>query len=222
MRGLRYIFNSIKRTWIAILISSTFGIAIAILPFVFHEDLGSENYIFPKAFLVFTALYFAGITIMIGCRDISQNKLAPSYPIAREMYTKSVPIFISLMTTISMFIFIGVYFIFLWSISAETVQFSDTLMIACITCGTFFLCAPILIKIQVGVISAIYISIIPLVGIVMFAGAESDGFELPIWISAVIFIGVIIVGTAWTFVISKVLYRHRSVKQQMTACIYNR
>lgn len=221
MRGLRYIFHNLRHIPISMLVVSLLGIMVLIMPFAFHEELGSEDYIYPKLFISVTAVFFAILSILSGCRDISQNKLVASFPFAKELYTKSVPIFIVMSTLIANLILVGAYFIFLGNLDVESVHFSDTLVCAGITSGTFLLCSPLLVKFSGGgVLMCVYIPAIPSVGMVIFTGARSDGFELPIWVSIEIFISAIIIGTVWTFIISKVLYHRRKVKQQTTMCIY--
>lgn len=216
MRGLHYIFNSLKRKRIIMLIGSTFGIAVSVFSFVFHEKLGSEDYIYPKAFLVFMVVFLAILTVINGCCDLSQNKLAPSFPIARELYTKSMPAFISAAVIVFMAVFIGAYFLFLGSIGAESVQFADTLIIAGIVCGTFLLGSPIVMRSPVNGVALLYISMIPVAAAIILAGAKSNGFGLPIWIGAAILLGAVIAGTVWTFIFSKILYRRRSIKARFT------
>lgn len=212
MRGIRYIFNNLKRKRIIMIIGSVFGIAASTLPFIFHEELGSEDYIYPKAFLAFMAVFFSMMTALIGCRDLSYNRLTPSFPIAKELYTKSVPAFISVMAIAFMAVFIGAYFVFLGIIGAESVQFSDTLIISGIVCGTFLLGSPIIMNFQLGGIALLYISLIPLTDTVILKGVKSTGFGLPIWTGAAIFLGVVIAGTVWTFLMGRVLYRHRKIR----------
>lgn len=222
MRGLRYIFHNLRHIPISMLVVSLLGIMVLIMPFAFHEELGSEDYIYPKLFISVTAVFFAILSISSGCRDISQNKLVASFPFAKELYTKSMPIFIVMSTLIVNLILIGAYFIFLGNLGAESAHFSDTLVCAGIISGAFLLCSPLLVRFSGGgVLMCIYIPAIPLVAVVIPTGARSNGFGLPIWVSAGIFIGAIIVGTAWTFIINNILYHRRKVKQQPTACIYN-
>lgn len=216
MLGIRYILNSLKRKRIIMLIGSAFGIAVSVPSFVFHEELGSEDYIFPKAFLVFMAVFLAILTVINGCCDLSQNKLAPSFPIARELYTKSMPAFISAVTIGITAVLIGAYFLFLGIIGAEKVQFADTLIIAGIVCGTFLFGSPIIMRLPLNGITLLYIPMVPLGIAVILAGAKSNGFGLPIWAGAVIFLGAVIVGTVWTFIFSGILYRRRSIKARFT------
>lgn len=222
MHGLRYIFHNLRHIPISMLVVSLLGIVVLIMPFAFHEELGSVDYIYPKAFISVTAVFFAILSISSGCRDISQNKLVASFPIAKELYTKSMPIFIVISTLIANLILVGAYFIFLGNLGADSTHFSDTLFCTGIISGAFLLCSPLLVRFSgSGVIMCIYIPAIPLAGTVIFTGARSEGFGLPIWVSMGIFIGAIIVGTVWTFIINNILYRRRKIKQQVTACIYN-
>lgn len=216
MLGIRYIFNSLKRKRVIMIIGLLFGIAVSVFPFVFHEELGSEDYIYPKAFLAFTAWFFVTLTVTTGCRDLSQNKLVPSLPIARELYTKSMPAFISVISAVSMAVFIGAYFLFLGIIGAEKVQFADTLIIFGIVCGTFLLGSPIIMRFSLNGIAMLYISVIPVSAVIILTGAKSNGFGLPIWIGAAIFAGALIAGTVWAFAFSKILYRRRSIRIRFT------
>lgn len=216
MLGIRYILNNLKRKRVILLIGIAFGIALSVFPFVFHEEIGSEDYIFPKAFLVFIAWFIAVLAVTSGCRDLSHNKLVPSLPIARELCTKSVPAFISAVSAVSMVVFIGAYFLFLSVIGAESVQFADTLIIAGIVCGTFLLGSPFITRSPLNGIAMLYISVIPVAAAIILTNAKSKGFGLPIWAGAAIFLSALIVGTVWTFIFSRILYRRRSIKARFT------
>lgn len=216
MLGIKYIFNSLKRKRVIMLIGSLFGIAVSVFPFVFHEELDSEDYIYPKAFLAFAAWFFVTLTVTAGCRDLSHNKLVPSLPIARELYTKSMPAFISVVSAVITAVFVGAYFLFLGIIGAESVQFADTLIIFGTVCGTFLLGSPIIMRFPLNGIAMLYISVIPVSAVIILTGAKSSGFGLPIWIGAAIFTGALIAGTVWTFILSKILYRRRSIKVRFT------
>lgn len=214
MRSIRYIFNNIKRTHVMILIAFAIGIVVTTLPFVFHEELGNEDYIYPKSFLAFTAIFFTILTVTNGLRGIAQNKLVPSMPIARELYTKAVPAFISVTTAGIMAVLVGAYSLFLGIIGAETVQFADTLTIAGIALGAFLLGSPIIIYSKMYGIILLYVSMIPLAITIVLTKARSIGFGIPIWAGAAIFLGAIIIGTVWMFAVSRVQYRRR--KQSTT------
>ncbi|MBD5112774.1 MAG: hypothetical protein HDT42_09665 [Ruminococcaceae bacterium] len=216
MLGIKYIFNSLKRKRVIMLIGSLFGIAVSVFSFVFHEELGSEDYIYPKAFLAFTAWFFVTLTVINGCCDLSQNKLVPSLPIARELYTKSMPTFISVVSAAITAVFIGAYFLFLGIIGAESVQFADTLIIFGTVCGTFLLGSPIIMRFSLNGIAVLYISVIPVSAVIILTGAKSNGFGLPIWAGAAIFAVALIAGTVWTFIFSRILYRRRSIKVRFT------
>lgn len=214
-RGLTYIFKS----WLRFpkgLIAGTAVIAAAfmVLPFVMHEPLGEDDYMFPKIFLFMSGIFMTNMGILCGCRDLGANKLTPSMPIAKSMYTRSAPMFIVILGVGTPLVLLCAYFIFLGIIGAETVQFSDTLLMGAVVCGPLLIFMPLLARVPGGGLFGMYPSVLPVVLLMLFCGNEKkiNGFGVPLPISAGIFAAVLVLGTVWAFWISAVKYKKSDVK----------
>lgn len=202
MKGLKFLFASWKKMpvffWLGLGMSAVF----AVLPFVMHETLGSEDYLYPKIFLFFPSFFMAEIGLICGCRDIAANKLVRSFPIAKELYTKAVPTFILILTLGLSIVVMLAYFVFLGIIGAEECQFADTLIIAALIIVPELVFSPFFTLIPGGGAIMIYFVMAPTV-VMSFVGTHTlmfKGFGLPLWAAALIF-------TAATAVSVVLLYR---------------
>lgn len=189
MKGLKFLFASWKKMpvffWLGLGMSAVF----LVLPFVMHETLGSEDYLYPKIFLFFPSFFMAEIGLICGCRDIAANKLVRSFPIARELYTKAVPTFILILTLGISIVVMLAYFVFLGIIGAEERQFADTLIIATLIIVPELIAPPFFTTTPGGGAIMIYFVMAPIV-VVSMIGAHTTmhmGFDLPLWAAALIF-----------------------------------
>ena len=147
------------------------------------------------------------ITIAFGFRDLSA-KLVRSFPFAKQLYTKSVPLFTIILTLGTVLPIVTAYFIFLKTIGAETVQFSDTLIIGAVICFLLLLTTPIFATAKAGVIFSYCSVFIPIVILVELFGTKfKNGFGVPLTTAVLIFAATIVFGIGWAFIISSVKYK---------------
>lgn len=220
MRSLKLLFKSWYNMkaffWIAIVLSLAGGS----LPFIMHEALGSEDYMIPKMFIFFPMIMFAELGLICGCQNICANRLMRSVPIAKELYTRVVPTFIIILTVGASAVFVTAYFIFLGVIGAEEQHFSDTLVCGVIFFLPMLVLSPLAARVPGGGLMTIYAVFLPAI-IVIFIGGDKlkeNGFGLPLWASAAMLAGALVVGIAAAFWISAVRYKKsnvRIVQQQM-------
>lgn len=197
------------------------AVVIAVLPFVMHEPLGEDDYMFPKIFISVDGVFVTSMGILCGCRDFGANKLAPSMPIAKAMYTRSAPMFIVILGAGTSLVLLCAYFIFLGVIGAETVQFSDTLLMGAAVCGPLLIFMPLLARVPGGGLIGMYPSVLFVIVLMFVCGKEKKlyGFDVPLPISAGIFAAVLILGTVWAFWISAVNYRKCDAKVYNTEIV---
>lgn len=215
MRGLKYIFNSWKRMSVFLTVfTAVLGAAFAVLPFVMHQPPGDEDYIFPKTFMFFASVFMTTMGMICGCRDLAMNKLVRSLPIAKELYTRAVPTFIVILSAGLTVVLTGAYFVFLSIIGAEAGQFSDTLIIGAVLCGSVLIFMPLFVHFAGGGLLGIYPPIMAVTGVMLFCGKEvqQNGFGIPLPVSAAVFAAVMILGSEWAFWISAVKFRRTDVK----------
>ncbi len=196
--------------WIGIV----FSLVFAVLPFFFNEEFSTEDYMFPKMFIFFPSFFMTEIGLICGCRDIAANKLVRSFPIARELYTKSVPIYITLLTLGVSAISVTAYFIFLGIIGAEAAQFADTLIIGAIFIASELIASGFFAYIPGGGVIGVYVVALPLVLISTIGGNTlmRKGFGVPISTAAVIFTAAVTVSIVLMFIIARWRYQKSNIK----------
>lgn len=191
-----------------------FTAASALLPYLAHEHIGNEDYLFPKVFLFFPAMLLIEIMMILFIGNFTANKFVRSMPIARQLYTRTLPAFLTFFSLGLPIVLTGAYFVFLTNIHVRIGQFSDTLIIAAIICGSMLFLAPVLSDNPAGGVIMIYTSSIPVVVVLVFADSMTKrfGFNIPMYLSVIIFISVAVLGTAWGFYYCSRRYRKNDGK----------
>ncbi len=222
MKGLKFLFKSWIKMPFFFWFSIIFSAAFLVLPFVLHEEVGSEDYLAPKMFLFFPSMFMSELGLICGCRDIAANKLVRSFPIAKELYTRSVPAFVMLITLGISAVSVGAYFIFLGIIGAEAVQFSDVLIIGAIICFSQLLVSSFLTTMLGGGVLAVYFVAAPMVAITVMDSKNltHSGFGVPVWAAVLIFVAAAAAGTVLLFAISARRYKTLNVKINNNAINY--
>lgn len=221
MRGLKFMMNSWRRVpKFLFVITILLTLGSIILPFVFHEPLGDNDYMFPKVFIFLGVVIFICLFSIATSGDFTMNKFVRSMPIAKEMYTRSVPMFILICMGAQIVIMLA-YFVFLGIIGAEMTQFSDTLILGAIVCGSALVFMPLAFSVQLGGLLAMYAEFAPIV-ITLFMlkkDIKLYGFNAPLPLAIGIFAAALILGTVWAFWISKVSFMHSRVKVYSNAAL---
>lgn len=214
MKGLKFLFDSWRKMtfffWFGIIAS----LASAVLPFLMHEYLFAEDYLFPKIFIFFPAVFMTEIGLICGCRDIVANKLVRSFPIAKELYARSVPIFVMILMLGVSAIAVAAYFIFLGIIGAEAAQFADTLIIGAVIIAPQFIAWSFAANIPGGGMFCFYVTALPIVLISIIGGDTimRGGFGVSVQTAAVIFAISIAVSAAMMFIIANWWYKKSNIK----------
>ncbi len=204
MREMRFLWNSWARLpkglTIFIIIST---LAAQVSPFVFHEQLGDEDYMFPKCFLFFGMMIFVCVFAIAVSGDLS-SRFARSLPTARALYTRCVPLVIVMSAGVQTLI-MCVYFVFLGAKGAEITQYSDTLIIGAIVCFSLMVFMPVFFLIPMGGLLGLYVTDAPIILVMQLLdkNVKMNGFNVPLPLAVGIYVGAFAVGTAWAFFISK-------------------
>ena len=191
-----------------------FSLGAAVLPFIFHNAPNAEEYMFPKIFIYFPSLFLTEIGLICGCRDIAANKLVRSFPIAKELYTKSVPLFVMILTVGVSVITVTAYFIFLGITGAEAAQFADTLIIGALVIAPELIASGFLANIPGGGVLGVYVVALPIVLIATIGGntVMRTGFGVSLLTAILIFAAAVAVSVALMFVIAGRRYQKSNIK----------
>lgn len=196
--------------WIGIV----FSLLIFVLPFIFNEEFSTEDYMFPKMFIFFPSFFMTELGLICGCRDIAANKLVRSFPIAKELYTKSVPLFVMILTLGVSAITVTAYFIFLGSTGADAAQFADTLIIGALVIAPELIMSGFLSNIPGGGAIGVYIVALPIVLISTIGGdtVMRTGFGVPVLTAVLIFTVSVAASAVLMFVIARWRYQKSNIK----------
>ena len=220
--GIGFIMSIILRVpkWGLILLV-LFSLSIEALPFVFHENLGSEDYLFPKIAIFFTSMILTAITVIIVMGDMSGNKLVRSMPISEKLYTRSIPAFTIGLILGSAVIFTSIYFVFLDCINAPIEHYSDTLIMGAVMCGSLLFFSPVFMHNIAGRILLGYVACLPVTALILLSddSVKQFGFGIPLYLSAIIFNGTAVLGGLWTFYYNS--HRYKKVDSKFASPIIN-
>lgn len=223
MRGIKFMMSSWMRApKFVLVITVLLTLASIILPFVFHEPLGENDYMFPKTFLFLGSVIFMCLFSIATSGDFTMNKFVRSMPIAKEMYTRSVPMFILICMGAQLLV-MEAYFLFLGIVGAEPTQYTDTLILGAIVCGSVLVFMPLAFSVQMGGLLAMYAEFAP-IAIVLFMlkkDVKLYGFNAPLPLAIGIFAAVLVLGTVWAFWISNVRFKRSKVRVYNAALVGN-
>lgn len=221
MRGFKFMMNSWRRIpKFQFVITVLLTLASIILPFVLHEPLGDNDYMFPKVFIFFGVVIFLCLFSIATSGDFTMNKFVRSMPIAKEMYTRSVPLFILICMGAQVVIMLA-YFLFLGIIGAEVTQYSDTLILGAIVCGSALAFMPFAFSVSLGGLLGMYAVFAPIF-ITLFMlkkDIKLYGFNAPLPLAIGIFAAVLILGAIWAFWISRVRFKLSKVRVYSDAAL---
>lgn len=218
MRGLKLLFKEWISSPSAFWLGIVFGVAGGLLPFLMHEEYGNEDYLMPKLFIMMPILMVTEVGLIVGCRSLVSNRLMRSAPIAKELYTRSMPLFASILCVGTLIIVLIAYFIFLGVKGAEICQFSDTLICAAVICLPMLISSPLASMIPAGGLFIVYFGFPFWVLMLVIGGDElqSKGFGAPLWLAVVFFVASLIVGIGFTFWYCNVRFKRSNVKIAQT------
>lgn len=181
-------------------------------------ELGSEDYLMPMAFLPIVPYCVLVMATTVGFVSINGCRLIRSSPIAKELYTRSVPLFIIGLTLGSLVIAVGVFFVVVMAHGASAAFFSDTLIFMGIGSGINIISYSLLSRMMFGGVIGVYLTF-PYVGMILMLSDDikHNGFGLPVWVSALIFAGALIVSSVISFIVCGIYFRKLNFKMPATA-----
>ncbi|MDE6030515.1 MAG: hypothetical protein K2G32_02725, partial [Oscillospiraceae bacterium] len=218
MRGLEYLFKSWLRWKWCVFITAAMFVGLLVVCCVGWEELGSEDYLMPMAFLPIVPYCVLVMATTVGFVSINGCRLIRSSPIAKELYTRSVPLFIIGLTLGSLVIAVGVFFVVVIAHGASAAYFSDTLIFMGIGSGINIISYSLLSRMMFGGVFGVYLTF-PYVGMILVLSEDikRNGFGLPVWVSALIFAGALIVSSVISFIVCGIYFRKLNFKTPATA-----
>ncbi len=219
MRGLEYLFKSWLRCKWCVFITVVLFVGLLVVCCVGREELGSEDYLMSMAFLPIVPYCVLVMATTVGFVSINGCRLIRSSPIAKELYTRSVPMFIIGLTLGSLVIAVGVFFVVVMAHGGSAAYLSDALIFMAIGSGMNIIGYSLLSRMMFGGIIGVYVTMFPYVGIILMLGEDikHNGFGLPVWVSALIFAGAVIVSSAISFIVCGIYFRKLNFKTPATA-----
>lgn len=214
MKGLKFLFDSWKKMPLCFWFGIALSLVFAVLPFIFHNETTAEEYMFPKMFIFFPAFFMTEMGLICGCRDIAANKLVRSFPIAKELYTKSVPMFVMILTLGISAVVVTAYFIFLGIVGAGAEQFADTLIVGAFIIAPELIASVLFAHIPGGGVLCVYVAALPIVLISTIGGdtVMRTGFGVPPPAAVLISAAAIAASAVLMFVIARWRYMTSTVK----------
>lgn len=194
------------------------SIGFALVSFLGSANFDDDEYMFSNIFIYMPSFFLIEIGLICGTRDIAANKLVRSFPIAEELYSRSVPIFIIILTLGVSAVAVAAYFIFLGIIGAEPAQFADTLVIGAVICAAELIISPFFAMYTAGGILVMYCVLILVWAFIFILeklcgiAVMQNGFGIPLWAAALIFAAAAAAGSALTFVIAKRRFKKSNIK----------
>lgn len=214
MKGLKFLFQSWRKMPVFFWIGIVFSLVMFVLPFIFNEEFLTEDYMFPKMFIFFPSFFMTELGLICGCRDIAANKLVRSFPIAKDLYTRSVPAFVMILTLGVSAVTVTVYFIFLGIMGADATQFADTLIIGAIVIAPELIVSAFFANIPGGGVFGVYVVALPIV-LIATVGNETvmrTGFGVSVLTAVLIFAVSVAASAVLMFVIAGWRYQKSNIK----------
>ncbi len=219
MRGLKFLFKGWVRWKWSIVLTAVLFVGVLVLCCCAKEKLGHKEYLMAAAFLPVAYCTVLIMGTIISFSNITGNKLMLSSPIAKELYTVSVPLFIIILTLGSMIAANGTYFIVLAAQGASAEYYSDAFVFMAIGGGLNILTTSLFSRVMFGGMLGLYVHLMPYMGFILTLNEHTKrfGFGLPLQVSVLIFAGVIAAATAASFVINRAFFRKLNFKQPAAA-----
>lgn len=219
MKGLEYLFKSWFRWKWCVIITAALFVGLLVTCCVGANELGSEDYLMSMAFLPLVPFCVLVMATTVAFVSINGCRLIRSSPIAKELYTRSVPMFIVGLTLGSMAVAVGVFFTFITVRGASAAYFSDAFIFMAIGCGVNIIGYSLLSRTMFGGIFGMYLTMFPYIGFILVLSNDikHNGFGLPVWVSALIFAGTVIVSSVVSFVVCGIYFRKLNFKVPATA-----
>lgn len=212
--SMRLLLGFFRRYPGAAIIFIVFELGLTSLSFIFSEPLGSEDYLMPKLFLFYPGILMSAIITISMYGDLGANKAVRAMPIAKKLFTRSLPMLISIMIIGIQTAVMIAYFVFLGLRGEVINHFSDTLVIGSVYCFGAALFAPFTVGNSVSangkVVGAllIYCFMPMLMFIALNDGVvRTGGFGVALPVAVIMFLGVAALGTYWIFYICSKNYR---------------
>ena len=208
MSGLKYLYKRSFDRWVITLVSGCLSAAFLVLVILFHEEIGAEDYLACKMFLIYGTFLYSMMTEIFLNVDLTGGRCMRASSIARELYTVSVPLYGVITALATLIVPISAYSVFIAVTGRDISNISDALILAAGLVFLVIVMCPFTICLRYGFLVAIYGNMFPfLVPLFLYSqDIKSNGFGLPLWAACLILAGAIAVSAAIAFISAHLLY----------------
>ncbi|MGN0649679.1 MAG: hypothetical protein ACI4KM_04515 [Oscillospiraceae bacterium] len=208
MSGLKYLYKRSFSRWGITLAGGCLSAAFIVLVMLFHEELGTEDYLVCKMFLIYGTFLYSMMTEIFLNVDLTGGRCMRASSIARELYTVSVPLYGVITALATLIVPFSAYSVYIAVTGRDIVNISDALITAAGLVFLVIVMCPFTICLRWGFFAAIYGNMLPfLVPLLAFSqNLKSHGFGLPLWAACLILAGAVAVSAAIAFISAHLLY----------------
>ncbi len=218
MKGFKYLLKrGITPKRLIWMIVSVVAMLVPVI--VFHEPIGSEDYISCKLMMSFVSFLAFYIPMTYLGNELVGNRLVRSMPISKEIRTVGIPLYCTIVFTAIEMLYILPYSVFIFVTGQEMYHIADMLILSAIMLAVTVLCGTVGLNVRFGFLSVyIFMVLCFSVGLLPDKSFSENGFGLPLWEAALIYVGAIAVSLIMSRIICQIYYKKSDFKpiQQYT------
>lgn len=223
MSGLKILFNRWFSHKIMLIFSLVFFVGMLTAVMLLHAEPGvnddyEDNYLMCKVCGLFPMIFGALISTIFVSAAVTGNRFMRSIPAAKCLYTKSVPVFGTILSFGWGIATNIVYAAFILISGRDICNISDMLLMSAVIGIICTIWSTLMLSSRTGVILGIlcYLPCLLVMGAVHALPEKItyEGFGLPVWAAALIFCGALLLGAAAAAVIAGISYYKVNFKEQ--------
>lgn len=217
MKGLKYLFKRSFDRWVITLVYAVVTVGLLAAAIFAHVEPDGEDYLICKSMMNNGAyLYIMLCTIYLNV-DLIGGRCMRACSIARELYTKTVPLFGVISSAVTIAVPLAVYSGFILIMGRDLCNVSDAMIASAFFAFLTIVMFPFAVMLRYGMVVSTYCYAIPvflpvLIGVIAPNEVARHGFGLPVWAAAPIFLGAFAVSAAIAFVSARLLYEKGNFK----------
>lgn len=190
--------------------------------FVWIVPKGEEDFLLSKMMFVMVMGLIPSIIMLFIGTEIAGSRFTRAIPCAKTLYTRAVPVFSGILCYGSAVVFILLYAAGVMIMGESAVQITEMLSLMAGMLPLYTMIGGILVMFRWGVLAMIYLPFLLSISTVFIPAAGGlllNGFGLPMWAAALIFVGGAAVSVGISCIVSGVIYKRLSFKAQAETSI---
>ncbi len=214
MNSFRFLLSRTVKRWLIPVLSLLFGGALLVVLILEPGEVGTTDYLISITMGCCTASVM--LTMIHGVflsTDITGNRCIRSSPIAKQLITRSVPIFFCALAVLCSLLFCGIYSAAV-VLRGEPISYvSDTVMLSGASVFFCTVMATIAVNFRYGMILMIYGYLPMLVCFFLLPkGIKMNGFGLPVGAAIGFFVAACAAALVISIIISEIVFRKVNFK----------